>query len=236
MEQSNLKIWTPEEIANMTQTSIADVLAELQSHRLPGFRIGNAWRVSDETFRLFIAGIPVNVKSLAQDGPPSASLDLEYKGEWCSRKGFPYTWPDGKTTEQYDTAFEIDLVLSDGHHSFRIGYANRKAAGQERRRAVVFLVRGSRLIPIVEFAGANDFETTRRLASVIKDRNNRHVRSAQQLPVEYQGMPIAIYSDVVTGPYAARSVAIVVDENEKDLMLRHALIRAHYKGLAGEYV
>jgi len=43
-------------------------------------------------------------------------------------------------------------------------------------------------------------------------------------------MPIVIYSEVVVGKYATKSIAVIAKDDEKDIMLRHALIRALYKG------
>jgi len=85
------------------------------------------------------------------------------------------------------------------------------------------------MIPIVEFCGADDHAKTRRVASVIKDRNNREVRSATTLPPEYRDFPTAVYSEVVVGPYAHRSMAVVVKEDDRDTMLRHALVRLKFR-------
>ncbi len=43
-------------------------------------------------------------------------------------------------------------------------------------------------------------------------------------------VPTDIYTNLVTGPYAARSVAVIADENDYALMARHAVIRALWKG------
>ena len=150
---------------------------------------------------------------------------------WQAGALFHHVWPDG-TKEKYDTAYEADVPLSSGTRHFVIGYTNRSAAGmKDRRRVIVFLGHVPQITPIVEFSGTNDYAQTRRVASVIKDPSNRHVRSQSQLPVEYQGVPTVIYSDVVIGKNAARSLAVLADNDDRDLMLRHAIIRAKYKGL-----
>lgn len=226
------KVWTPGEIAELTSTDATDVISELVAGRLRGFRIGAEWRVADASLQAFMGG--ELAEPAGNDGEKfvAAQTLAGAKVEWTPRGRFIYTWPDGKTKEPYEPAYEADVVLPSGRHHFVIGYANRDAAGvKDRRRVIVFLGQVPQIIPVVEFCGANDFSETRRVASVIKDPSNKHVRSQAQLPPEYQGFPTVIYSEVVVGPYAARSVAVLANEDDRDLMLRHAIIRATYKGM-----
>jgi len=227
MNQLQKEVLMPDEIAEILRVSANDVVAELESGRLNGFRVGSHWRVTNESLRRFMGG--------GNDSrPPGDPVVPDATGaDWSEREPFEFRWPDG-TVERYDSAFEADVTLKTGTKHVVIGLGNRKAAGQDRRRVVVFFGEPPKLVPVVEFTGANDFNTTKRVASVVKDRTGHHVRSESQLPTEYIGMPTEIYSDVVVGPYAARSVAVVVTENDLDTMLKHALIRALYKGWIGE--
>jgi hypothetical protein len=228
---TELKVWTLEEIAKLTRTPVGEVVAEVKAGRLRGFQIGSAWRVTEYSLRAFMEGAPCTATDrLAASAPPNPPMSL--LAPWSSRPTFAHTWPDGKTEETYDTAYEADVSLPSGRHHFVIAYANRKAAGmKDRRRVIVFMGHVPRLVPLVEFSGANDYATTQRVASVIKDASNKHVRTTAMLPAEYQGFPTAIYSDVVVGPNAAKSVAVLANSDDRDLMLRHAIIRARQKGL-----
>jgi hypothetical protein len=226
------RIWTAEEIATVTRTSAEDVVGELRAGRLRGFRIGSEWRVADHSLRAFIDGAPVAKGDHVAAPIPLATL----VALWSPRETFTYTWPDGKTNETYDTAYETDVALPSGERHFVVAYTNREAAGmKDRRRVIVFMGHVPRVVPLVEFSGTNDYATTQRIASVIKDASNKHVRTMATLPPEYQSFPTVIYSDVVIGPYAARSVAVLADSDDRDLMLRHAIIRARYKGLIRDF-
>lgn len=235
MASGNFKVWTPEQIAECTQTAVEDVMAEIKAGHIACFHIGGQPRVTEAALQAFMAG---DVHQPGDGAPGTAGQSPQLQSVaispvlWKPRSKFIYTWPDGKTKEPYAEAYEADVSLSSGKHHFVIGYATREAAGiKDRRRVIVFLGHVPQIVPVVEFCGANDFTKTKRVASVIKDSGNKHVRSQAQLPAEYQALPTAIYSEVVIGPYAAKSMAVVADDNDRDLMLRHAIIRARYKGI-----
>jgi len=216
-------VLTPTEIAELIRTSEEAVISELSNGRLRGFKIGDEWRVTKDELRMFMTG-DININE--QKGT-KIMVKNNTLVEWNKREKFTFKWPDGYE-ENYEFGYETEI---EGGHQFVIGYTNRAAAEKkDRRRVVVFQDHGSYLVPVVEFTGANDFTETRRLASIIKDRKGRHVRFKSQLPPEYMEMPIVIYSEVVVGKYAAKSIAVIAKDDEKDTMLRHALIRALYKG------
>ena len=48
---------------------------------------------------------------------------------------------------------------------------------------------------------------------------------------QVKGLELAVYSDVVTGPYAVRSTAVIAHRDELEVMAYHGLIRALSKGL-----
>ena len=209
----------------MTRTSREDVEAELEAGRMSGFKIGGKWRVLPDRLRAFMTG-ETGFNSKDETGSPEDDIS---EVEWKQRDPFAYKWPDG-TQENYELAYEAEVELSSEYYNFIIGYTNREAAGmKDRRRVVVFIGIGRQLIPVVEFAGANDFTETQRLASIIKKPTGRHVPSQHQLPPEYIGMPTVIYSDLVVGPYAASGLAVVANKDDRNTMLRHALIRVCYK-------
>ncbi len=222
-------VFTPEEVAKLTRTSEQAIIADLEAGRMPGFTIGAEWRILKEGLLAFMAGEPeFHVKGNASM-PEGGAADVD----WHEADSFVYTWPDRKR-ETHDPVYEANIELSSGRYSVKIGYTTRKAAGmKDRCRIVVFLTLGSQLIPVVEFAGANDFGETHRVASIIKQKNGHHVPSKSQLPLEYEEFPMGAYSDVVVGPYAARGLAVIVDKDDRCTMLRHALIRAQYKGWLG---
>ena len=122
---------------------------------------------------------------------------------WTRRPGCSHNWPEGPA-EVYDTFFEADLQTPTGRHVFCLGFGRRHAFGMVRRRGVVFQGCAPRGEPLVEFAGADDFERSCRQVSVIKDRWNKQVPSLGDLPEEYREMPTCPFSSVVTGPNSGR--------------------------------
>jgi hypothetical protein len=154
---------------------------------------------------------------------------------WARVSGFEYTWPLN-VIEAFPEAYRAQVPLGSQVVTVTIGFTDREAVGmKDRRRAVVFI--GSpNLVPAVEFSGANDFDKTGLMASVIKlprrsGGGHQHLRPGQAIPAEYtNGFRLGIYSDVVRGPYAAGSMAVYATKDELDAMARHGLIRALWKG------
>lgn len=193
------KVLTTDEVAKLLQVAGDDVTAECEAGRLGAVKLGGKWRITEDSLRDFL-GVVASIDS-ARGAPSTVS---EGDGAvWQPIGPFKHSWPNGDT-EKYEFGFECDAGLPEGRTHFVVGYTNRKAAGMDRRRVVVFKGHIPQAYPLVEFAGANDHKKTQMVASVMKDRDNHHVRSVAQVPAEYAGIPTAVYSDVVIGPYAVQ--------------------------------
>jgi hypothetical protein len=166
-----------------------------------------------------------------------------------------------KRPEAYDEAYAASFEFAKDEISILIGFCNRESAGDpERRRAVVFLGdhpeahaakldmggwrppgflevlftgRFASLYPLVEFSGENSkaFAVTGRMASVIKLPSGEHLRPGDAVPAEYADMPLVVYNELVVGPYAAASLAVVCHKDDLSIMARHGLIRARDRDL-----
>jgi hypothetical protein len=68
------------------------------------------------------------------------------------------------------------------------------------------------------------------MASIVKGGDGKQVRLGQKVPPPYEGMPLVIYKDIVSGPYAAGGLAVAARKDDYDLMARHALLRAQARG------
>jgi len=219
-------VYTPKQIAETTQTSEEVVIAELESGNMHGFKIGNEWRVSETQLIEFMKGEKMHNSNTGLMIPDLCATEID----WEKVEPFTYAWPD-RSEETYSEVYQATINISSGRHIIKIGYTTRKAAGmKDRVRVIVFMTVGNQLFPVVEFAGANDFDKTQKIVSFIKNREGRHVQSKEQLPHEYDDMPTCIYSDIVNGPYASNGLAVVTNKSDMATMVRHALIRALPKG------
>jgi len=179
-----------------------------------------------------------------------------FEYQWPKRK----TEPD-KGPEFYEEGYAARFMLGSQEVHILIGFCNRESAGdKERRRAVVFLGQHPghyasqagfewwlpsalrniewlggvpKLYPLVEFSGENSqaFAVTGRMASIIKLPSGEHLRPGDAVPVAYANMNVAIYNQLVVGPYAAASLAVVAHKDDFSLMARHGLIRAREREL-----
>ena len=69
------------------------------------------------------------------------------------------------------------------------------------------------------------------MASVIKLPSGEHLRPGEPVPAEYADMPLVTYNELVVGPYAAASLAVVCHKDDLSIMARHGLIRARDRNL-----
>jgi hypothetical protein len=158
--------------------------------------------------------------------PPTDSERPVSKAGYEFRMGkpFKYTWPN-EMVEEYDEAWESAIEYENGKIPAVIGFGNRESAGKQRRRAVVFM----NGYPTVEFIGANDFNRTGMMVSVIKDRNGKQVKSKEALPAEYKTFVVGTFNKTVVGPYASGSLAVTAYRKDFTTMIRHALVRMKFK-------
>jgi hypothetical protein len=106
----------------------------------------------------------------------------------------------------------------------KVGFTHRLSAGKRRRRSLVLVDR----YPTVEFV-APDEAAGRKMASIIRDRNGKHIPVGATLPPEYQGFTIAPYNSIIIGAGAANGLAVTCDHDHIDTMVKHALIRCRYR-------
>ena len=245
-------IMTVQDVADFLRIDEAVILREFESGRLRGRRIGEEWRTTQSNVVRFLNGTsggpsdpssglgpPLMPVPRTPGGPRNGPRGRAIEFEWSPSEPFTYRWPSSvgapESVETYSDAY-LGRLKKAGHiHGSKhllIGFTERPAAGMEnRKRATVFLVNSGRqgrepqLYPLVEFAGANDFETSRRMASVIKLDDRRQLKVGDSLPPGYERSEVLPYSEVVTGPYAANGLAVVVQADDLDAMAHHALMR-----------
>jgi excisionase family DNA binding protein len=213
------QILTPDEIADYLKVGSDAVLKELEAGHLRGFKIGSEWRCTDGTLLDYIGR---NVNSLLVNSASSRELVCE-STSFTEIGEFDYQWPGG--SEHFGSGYETTRKFNGRTYTFKIGFTDRLAAGQMRRRVVVWIDNW----PLVEFAGSNDYESDGLLASVIKVEGGKQLRPSGKMPDEYKHFHVARYDSVVQGPYASRNLAIIVSKDDLESMLCHAIIRARSK-------
>ena len=188
------------------------LLYEIQAGRLVTTKIGDEVRIHLADLNQFLEAaksIPVPTQSeqgrLAMDVHPSAP--------------FKHRWPDN-TVEHYKEAYSGSVKTSYGAKNVRIGFTRREAAGKARERSAVFIDNR----PLVEFVGADDFESTQVMVSVLKV-HGRQVRPIEGPPRSYDDAQIVRYNEHVTGPYASSNLAVCCKKDDLVAMVKHALLR-----------
>jgi len=230
MENNTLPlILTLKEVSGYLKVGEDVVLRELEMGSLHGFKVGEEWRCSEEDILNYIrrerisidsAGSrQLSVKNLVQDGEMNIIEAGPFDFSWPKRGG-------GGRLEHYDKGYEVTRKVNDQEYIFKIGFGNRKSAGQVRRRVTIWL--GNRAI--VEFAASNDHENDGLLAGIIRLKNGKQLTS-QRIPDEYRSFRVERYNSIVQGRRASTGMAVIVHKDDFKSMLAHAVIRATWKGL-----
>jgi excisionase family DNA binding protein len=222
MDNSNLpKILTVEEIAEYLKTDNSTVTREIEEGRLRGFKLGSEWRTTDINLIEFM-----NSSYTVSLSRQESQTELKYnKTDFVEIECFDFQWP--KEKEFFDKGYETTREINGRNYTFKIGFSDRPAAGQMRRRVVIWKDNW----PLVEFAAGNNYEADGLLASVIKTKDGKQLKQSSKIPDEYRGFNIKRYDLIVQGPYASRNMAVVVKKDDFESMLQHAIIRAQWKGL-----
>ena len=93
---------------------------------------------------------------------------------------FSWRWPEG--IENYERGWVAIADIDGTEFQIRHGIGQRDAFGRSRIRAVTW-VEGE---PLVEGVGADDFEQSQALLSLIKI-TRKHLRPGDEVPPEYAG-------------------------------------------------
>jgi hypothetical protein len=242
------EVLTVEAVAKQLQSTLDAVQVEFGTGRIEGFKVGGEWRTTELALLKFM-NIPTpsfppperttemtstataTAPVLPPPQPPDIASLLD-DSEWGSVPPFDYRWPEG--IEHYGEAYGTRLRVGTREIPLVIGFCNRESAGDpDRRRAVVFMGHVPSLNALVEFSGENSdvFPETGRMASVVKLPTGKHLRPGDTVPPAYAGLPLDNYKDIVRGPYAAASVAVIAQKDDFRLMALHGLIRARERNL-----
>lgn len=219
------RIITPIEIAEYLKVEESVVQREFESGNLHGFKIGKEWRCIERDLINYTQGERGAVISQAQIiNNPLHDWNIDEIG------AFDFNWPKKKNgdshCEHYEKGYEAITTINGREFTFKIGFGNRKSAGQARRRVTIWI--GNRAI--VEFAGANDHESNNLLAGIIRLKNGKQLTTTK-IPEEYKRFRVERYNSIVRGPRASNGMAVIVQENDFNSMLEHAVIRATWKEL-----
>jgi hypothetical protein len=156
---------------------------------------------------------------------------LEYTE--CGRQApFSYMWPSGE--EVFDEA----LCFNVNGDIYYVAYGSREAFGSNRRRVIVFRRsrRGKTLSALVEFAGTDNWNETKLVASFIKKPDDKYARigEAEKLP-GYNVLKDCIkeHSSVIKDGKKGLA-ALVVREDDHEKILYHAVQRYKYKSSSGK--
>jgi len=213
-----ITIYTMKDAAELLKTDNQTILEEIERGAIEAFQIGGEWRVTEQSILNFISGGGSKSEGTKTASKRSSNLKIS------EGVPFQYTWPNGYT-EDYPVAYEGTIDKDAMHFEVKIGIGDREAAGKERKRVTVFL--NGR--PTVEFAGANDFDQSKLIASVITLPNKKRLRPYQPVPKEYQSFDIRRYDSVIKGPRAATTMAVVSKIDDLETIVAHAVNRAIYR-------
>jgi hypothetical protein len=236
--ERKIKVITIEDAAEQLLTTSEAVIAEIEAGRMKGFRIGGEWRTTEEALLAFIGEAGQSDLMVSSEGKDKSSTEGKetmtqmlstMQGNWTSTGKFAYVWPGGP--EDFEEGYSCTLRTGNRDVPITVAFTNRASAGKkDRRRAVVFWgIPGKSMLPVVEFAGANDYPDSHILASVIKHPGGKHARPGEVLPGGYESLKTGLYTDYIIGPSAARSIAVIAKDDDYTAMAKHAILRAYQK-------
>jgi excisionase family DNA binding protein len=214
-----------EEVAALLRVAEDIIVKEANSGALPSFKVGGELRFLKQDIEDYVERARQHGGSVTRNsGRAVERKGLELK--LSPGKPFSYVWPHKKTqtdedsTEDFEKVMEGTARLNGDLKRVKVGYTWRKSAGMKRRRAVIWVENR----PLVEFAGGNDFERTKSMASIIRN-DRKQIKTMEAVPSGYDGLQIDHYDEIVRGPRAPRCLAVICKADDFDAMVKHALLR-----------
>lgn len=145
--------------------------------------------------------------------PASRLLQSTYLGP------FSWRWPEG--VEHFERGWVALVEVNGSEVHIRHGVNRRDVFGGSRPHSVTWVEND----PTVEGVGADDYDETRSLLSLIKV-TKKHLKPGEPLPPGYAEFQTAIMAAAAQGPYSPRSMAVRIREDDIDRWSRHAILRA----------
>jgi hypothetical protein len=218
-------VLTIEEISEQFRVPEAAIEQEINNGRLTAVSIAGHVRVLEPDFDEYLGALR---KGTNASVPTESSPTTRAASTLSPARDFTHTWPaktgEEKSTEEFTSAHEGRVPYRGQTYHVKVGFTHRLSAGKRRRRSLVLVDR----YPTVEFV-APDEATGGKMASIIRDRNGKHVPVGATLPPEYQGFTVAHYNSMIVGAGAASGLAVTCDHDDIDTMIKHALIRCRYR-------
>ncbi|HMD86916.1 MAG TPA: helix-turn-helix domain-containing protein [Terriglobia bacterium] len=211
-------VLTLQEVAEFLRVSEEHLKPEVESGRLRVCVIGSERRILKRDLFHFLR--------VASGG--IAKTDWQGLAVPTPAPRFTYKWPNGEE-RVYPRAFAGPVRVDDEWKAVQIGFGKITRAGKQRDQAVVFINHR----PRVEFLGADNFELTNLMVSIIKTSGGRHVPVKEYIPFEYAGFGVEPYNHHVTGPNAFSGFAVVCKSDDLVTMTKVALIRQGFDSEAG---
>ena len=216
-------VLTPEEVASVMRLTPEQVQDVVSAGELEAFDFCGFTRITKESLLKAIAPrIAGAARSTANPGDTAYSI-----GQFEPAEPFEYTWPTAKGKpkfiERYPRVFKTVVTTAmDRTLVVEIGITVRESSGMQNRARVVVFIDGQ---PMVEFIGANDFDRSHRLVSIIKPDGYKHLRVGQPVPTKYDSFERLPFDEIVIGPRAKRGIGVVCKIDDLGTMVRHALLR-----------
>jgi hypothetical protein len=166
-----------------------------------------------------------------QTPKPTADRPVIQKGKDVSP--WTYTWWAGGGQEEFQPAWEYELIIPGRTHHIILGRGTREAWGRDdRKRVIVFWQAGSttsdNYYPWTEFVETDDG----RYAAPIPnpDYPRKILTESEPLPPRFRDSQVerldALFEQVAKGP----SLRLVVDADDEEAMIRHGYWVATLRG------
>lgn len=223
-------VFTIEEVSQYLRVPEDAIRKEISKGRLRILDVSGFIRVRESDLNAYLgshvgaddAKTVLTEAVLEASGKTQSSLQLK------TAPDFAFTWPAKKgakkPVEQFTEVREGVASYRGKEYHVKMGFTYRHSAGKRRRRSLVLVDRYA----TVEFVSADE-KTTGKMASIIRDRNGKQLPVGATLPSEYQGLPVAPYSEVVVGAGASNGLAVVCESKDIETMIKHALIRYRFR-------
>ena len=216
-------VLTLEEVSSFLRIPTEKIIPEISSGKLQALRIADEIRILKDDLLRYLElakSVEAHVSTPKQTVVSQSPNGTVPAVNLTPAPPFEHTWPN-RRVEQYKEAYAGNVEFDGSLRSVAIGFTERQSAGRARKRSVIFVDRR----PLVEFVGADDFDKSGKMLSLVKRKNGKRLRPGETIPPEYRHLRIEPYRKYVTGAYASSNQAIVCFKDELGVMAEHALLR-----------
>ncbi len=203
-------VYTPSEVADVFKLKESEVLDELESGKLTGFKIAGKWRILEKTVNQLL--------ELPSKATASKNIDVS---ELIAGETFEYRYP--ADTERYENVLKGQATFDSRKFSIMLGITHKKTYERDRNHLMVFIDG----YPSTDFVKSDGGTWVTLVPGSHNPKGN--LRPGDSIPGGFAIFTLKPMTELFKEKGVPNAMVATFDNTDRSAMIQYALLKARYK-------